>query len=54
MAAFQVFLYGRFWVFTEDRCNLMEHPFEDAVMDRVKRVPIKWKFNKKGAMKPKP
>jgi len=44
--------YGRLAL--RNRCNLMEHPFEDAVMDRVKRVPIKWKFNKKGAMKPKP
>jgi hypothetical protein len=29
--------YGRLAL--RNRCNLMEHPFEDAVMDRVKRVP---------------
>jgi hypothetical protein len=31
--------YGRLAL--RNGCNLMEHPFEDAVMDRVERVPIK-------------
>ena len=30
--------YG--WLALRNCCNLMQHPFEDAVMDRVKRVPI--------------
>ena len=31
--------YGRLAL--RNGCNLMEHPFEDAVMERVERVPIK-------------